>query len=717
MKQIAQHYKTGTLSLVDVPPPALQRGMLLVRNVCSAVSCGTEGSKVSEARMNLLQKAVARPDQLRQVLQTAKQQGIDAAYRKAMHKLDALSPLGYSASGVVEAVGEGVTGFQVGQRVAIAGAGYANHAQLNAVPQLLCASVPEGVQMHHAAFTTLGCIALHALRQSETKIGEVVVVIGLGMVGQLIGQMAQAAGAVVIGIDPDAARCALALQCGFAAAASPEDAAIEQTLTRISNGLGADAVFLALGTQSNQPLQNAITLVRERGRVVCVGMAKMDVPYSAAFKKEIEFRFSRSYGPGRYDPVYEEGGNDYPPDYVRWSEGRNMQAVLGLMAQGKLRIDALITHRLSFEKAPEMYDAIAADNFNGLGVVFDYAQQAQSNPSLRIATGGAPKADGQLGIGCIGAGNYAASMLLPQLKAAAQASLVEVANATALSGRSIADKFGFARCSSDAKGLIEAEDIDAVFIATRHDSHAQLAQQALAAGKAVWVEKPLAIRSKELTALEEALHIMQSPRLHVGFNRRFAPIMQDLKAQLPKDTPLSMFYRVQAGPLDAKHWLRDSQQGGRFIGEAGHFFDVFAFLTDASPVSVTAQRIAADDDNLIATVRYSDGSVATLQYLTNGAQSLPKEWLEVAGGGVTLQMHHFKELHSFSGAGSKPKIKRGYGANKGQKEQMQAVLDAWSTSEAEMPIALASLLETSWLTLAAVQAAADNSVMVLGRDA
>lgn len=722
MKQIAQNYKSGALGLIEVPPPALQAGMMLVRTVCSLVSPGTEGTKLSEAKMSLLQKARSRPDQVKQVLHTMKQQGIKSTYHKVMNKLDSLTPLGYSASGIVEAVGAGAEGFYVGQRVAIAGAGYANHAEVNVVPKQLCAPIPEGVDMAHAAFTTMGIIALHGFRQGEMRLGEVAVIMGLGLVGQLLGQMAIAAGVQVIGMDFDEERCRIARECGFAAAAHPADAALREAIKRASGGAGADAVFLALGTQSNQPLLDAISLVRDRGRVVCVGVAKMDIPYNPAFKKEIEFRFSRSYGAGRYDPNYEELGQDYPIGYVRWTEGRNMQAVLTLMAQRQLNIDALMTHRAAFDEAPTLYDAMYKGELSGLGVVFDYMPATHAAPEvLRIKGSGAPKQAGQLGIGCIGVGNYAASMLLPFLKAQRGVSLVEVANATALSSKNAADKFGFHRASTDAQGLLAADEIDAVIIATRHATHAMLTQQALAAGKAVFVEKPLAIHAQEMLALAHALHAptMPTPRLHVGFNRRFAPIMRDMKAALVAGAPLAMHYRVHAGAMEATHWIRQPDQGGRFIGEAGHFFDVFAYLTGSSPVSVSAQRLsapnAADDDrdNVAVSVRYNDGSIATLHYLTQGAKGLPKEWLEVSGGGVSVQMDNFTQLSIYRGS-AKPRIKSGYGNNKGQKEQIEAVLKAWlNASDCIMPISLPSLLETSWLTLAAAQAAADQCVIML----
>jgi predicted dehydrogenase/threonine dehydrogenase-like Zn-dependent dehydrogenase len=717
MKQIAQNYKSGSLGLVEVPPPALQAGMVRVRTVCSLVSPGTEGTKVSEAKMSLLQKARARPEQVKQVLATMKQQGVKSTYHKVMNKLDSLSPLGYSASGVVEAIGDGVEGFHVGQKVAIAGAGYANHAEVNVVPKQLCAPVPEGVDMAHAAFTTMGIIALHGFRQGEMRLGETAVVIGLGMVGQLVGQMAMAAGVNVIGIDLDAERCATARACGFAAAGSPSDANIKESLKRLTGGAGADVVFLALGTSSNQPLMDALGMVRDKGRIVCVGVAKMDVPYNQSFKKEIDFRFSRSYGPGRYDPNYEELGRDYPIGYVRWTEGRNMGAVLSLMAQGKLSLDPLMSQRAAFADAPELYDKMYQGELGGLSVVFDYGDAPASEPNLSIVGSGSAKRDGQLGIGCIGVGNYAASMLLPHLKSDQKVSLVEVANATALSSKNAADKFGFARGSTDAKAIIKAEDIDAVIIATRHATHAQLTIEALAEGKAVFVEKPLAIKTSELSTLEALMARMESPQLHVGFNRRFAPIMQALKAALPSDAPLAMHYRVHAGPMDATHWIRQPEQGGRFIGEAGHFFDVFAYLTGAKPVSVSAQRIdapnAADDDrdNFVVSVRYADGSIATLHYLTQGAKGLPKEWLEVTGGGITAQMQNFAELALYKGSGA-ANIKKGYGNNKGQKEQLQAVLKAWQEG-GDMPISLECLMDTSWLTLAAFEAASDNRVIDL----
>lgn len=726
MRQIAQNYKSGALGLVDVTPPALQSGTVLVRTAFSLVSPGTEGTKVNEAKMNLLQKARARPDHVRKVLQSMRQQGIRSTYNKVMNKLDSLTPLGYSASGVIEAIGDGVEGFHLGQNVAIAGAGYANHAEMNVVPQQLVAAVPEAVGMDHAAFTTMGMIAMHGFRQSDMRLGEVAVVIGLGMVGQLVAQIATAAGMRVVGIDVDAERCRIAKETGCMAAGVPGDAALADIIKRASGGAGADAVFLCLGSQSNQPLEDAIGYVRDRGRVVCVGMAKMDLPYGPSFKKEVEFRFSRSYGPGRYDPNYEEKGQDYPIGYVRWTEGRNMQAVLDLMQQGKLHLDALIQHRVPFAQAPDYYEAMHQERIGGLGILFDYTQEeAPSEPMVRLPGPGAVKRNGQLGIGCIGVGNYAASMLLPNIKENKRTCLVEVANATSLSSKNAADKFGFNRFSTDVDALLKADDIDAVIIATRHASHADIAQRALEAGKAVFVEKPLAIKPQELDALEATLKRIENPKLHVGFNRRFSPCIQDMKDALPSGSPLVMHYRVHAGALDASHWVRSPEEGGRFIGEAGHFLDVFAYLCEAEPVQVSAQRFHAnqpmddDGDNRVVMIQYSDGSLATLHYLCQGGEQLPKEFLEVSGGGVTAIMNNFAELTIYAGR-KRAKTTNGYGNLKGQKQQMQAVLNAWLNDDTPMPTPRESLMQTSWLTLAAEQATQDNVVISLkdyiGRD-
>lgn len=720
MQQIAQNYKSGSVKLEEVDPPALKRGTVLVRTVRSVISPGTEGTKIKEAKMSYLEKAKARPDHVKKVLTSMRQQGVMSTYRKVMNKLDSLTPLGYSAAGTIEEIGPGVEGFQVGQRVAIGGAGYANHAEFNVIPTSLVVPVPDDVSLDEAAFATLGAVSMHGFRQGDMQLGETAAVIGLGLVGQLLVQMLNAAGIAAIGLDLDEARCQLAVEAsGAAIAGLPDDLALQENLQRLSGGYGVDCVFLTAGGDSNAVLELALDLVRDRGRIVCVGKNKMDLPYERCFKKEVEFRYSRSYGPGRYDPAYEEKNQDYPIGYVRWTEGRNLESFIQLLAQKRLQIDALITHRFGFDKAAEVYEEIHAGQLQGMGILFEYAEDAPLARKKPAFTQTA-KAKEQVSVGCIGAGAYASSMLLPYLKAHGKVTLQAVANATPLSAKNAQDKFGFAHSGTDYRLWLEDEAVNTVVIATHHATHPKFTAEALQAGKAVFVEKPLSIDEEGLQQVLQVIDETGNDRLLVGFNRRYAPIMQKLKAKLSKGgkVPLAMHYRVHAGKLDASHWTQDRAEGGRFIGEAGHFLDVFSYLTESAPVQVSATRlqppqgVEADEDNLAITVTYEDGSIATLHYLTHGGSQTPKERLEVLGGNCTLVMDNFETLTLYEGD-KKPAVSKGFGNNKGQKQQMDAFVEALLAGKA-MPISLSSLVETTRLTILAVEAAKSGTVVRLG---
>lgn len=715
MKQVSQNFKNGEVKLEDVNPPALKRGGVLVRPAFSVISQGTEGMLIKQGQMNLIEKAKARPDQVKKVIQSVQQQGLKTTMNKVKNRLEALNPMGYSMSGIVEAVGEGAEEFEVGQRVACAGAGYANHAELNFIPKNLVVPVPDEVALEDAAYATMGSIAMHGFRQGEMNLGETAVVVGLGLVGQLVVQLAKAAGMQVFGIDLDESRCQLALDNGAIAADKPDSEALQNQITRATGGFGADCVFLAVASNSNAPLEGALELLRDRGRVVFVGKTGMDLPYNECFKKEVEFRFSRSYGPGRYDANYEERGIDYPIGYVRWSEKRNLQGFVDLLAQNQLNMSSLTTHTFPFHEAEDVYAKVMGGGLQGsMGVLFQYPDAPTPLPELKVAPAEVKKG-GRIGV--IGAGNYASAMLLPHLKNHAQAELVEVATATSLSAENAARKFNFVRSGTDYKKMLAADDVDTVLIATRHASHASFVAEALRAGKQVFVEKPLAINTQGLQQVEEAVTETGNDRLMVGFNRRFAPIVTQMKQKLAGAGPFTMTYRVMAGQVDKGSWLESRAEGSRFVGEAGHFFDVFNYLTESLPVAVSAHGLrpakATNDDleNLSVSVSYADGSVANLVYITQGSPRLPKEWLEVNGAMQTLQMDNFNTLHVYPSAG-KPKEHKGFGGNKGQAQQLDAFVDAINTGGA-MPIALNDLLATTKITLAAEEALRGRRVVIL----
>lgn len=712
MKQISQHYKSGAIRLREVDAPLLRRGGVMVRTHYSVISAGTEGMKAREGKMSYLAKARARPDQVKQVMQSLKQQGPSATYRKVMNKLDAFTPLGYSLSGVVEAVGAEAGEFTVGQRVACAGVGYANHAEVNYVPRNLAVPVPEDVCMRDASFATIGAIALQGLRQAEMQMGETGAVIGLGLIGQILVQLLAAGGMRVIGVDVDETRCGLACRMGADAAWTPSRPDLHEQIRHATRGLGADVVFLCAGAAGNQPLELAVALARDRGRIVDIGKTRLDLPWKECFEKELDLRFSRSYGPGRYDPGYEEKGIDYPIGYVRWTERRNLAAVLDLIARGRLDLGPIVSEVVPFSEAESVYEALSDGRLPGLGIVFEHTPTAAAPLPSTAPTPATtpPPLAGSVRVGAIGAGNYAGSMLLPHLAAHPDVHLATVATSTSLSGAQASEKFGFARTTTDYAELLEDPELDAVVIATRHASHAALAAEALAAGKAVFVEKPLALDAAGVEGVRRAVVAAENDRLLVGFNRRHAPLVRRLAERFQgRSHPVSMLYRVHAGRLEPGSWYLDPAEGGRFLGEAGHFFDVFAFLARSRPVQIQAASLAPataspdDRENLSVTVTYEDGSLGTLLYLTQGGAKLPKELLEVHGGGLTARLDNFRRLDVYSERGHDGV--RGPGPDKGQARQMQAFVEAVKTG-GPMPISLDSLLDTTLVTLAAAESAA-----------
>lgn len=727
MLQISQNYKTGDIRLENVATPALRHGGILVRTSFSLISSGTEGMKVREGKMGYVQKARARPDQVKKVLQTVQQQGVLATYRKVINKLDSLTPLGYSLSGRVEDVGTDATEFVIGQRVACGGAGYANHAEINYIPKNLAVAVPDNVSMEHAAFTTVGAIALHAVRQSKVAIGETVCVLGLGLLGQLAVQLIKAAGANVIGLDIAPERCALATTLGADAAGTPDDPQIKTYLSRMSNGYGADSIIIAAAADSNAPLETSMSLVRDRGRIVSLGKTRLDLPWKEFFEREIEVRFSRSYGPGRYDPMYEERGIDYPLGYVRWTERRNMEAFLQLVSTARIRLDPLITAIHAFDASEEVFAGMAGPRHKALALLLKYdahEREAMGREQRSInVTRVDPRPSDRvevLRLGVIGAGNYASSMLLPHLRAHPHAALVEVVTSSGLTATNAQKKFGFRRASTDANTLFAKDDIDAVVIATRHATHAPLVEASLRAGKIVFVEKPLAIDNDGLFAIRRVIEETGNDRLQVGFNRRFSRFVREMKHHFEGPTvPLVINYRVHAGAVDRGSWYSDAAEGSRFLGEAGHFFDVMSFIARSRPASVFARRVAPqtrdDLENIAVVVTYQNGSVGNLLYLTQGSARVPKEWIEVFGGNKTGQLDNFERLTLYSGA-SRPKTTRAR-TDKGQGEQLAAFVEA-ARGLRPMPISVTELIDTTALTLAADESLRTGMpVQVNGSDA
>jgi predicted dehydrogenase/threonine dehydrogenase-like Zn-dependent dehydrogenase len=710
MKQIAQNYRSGELSLVEVPVPACKPGGVLVRTRFSLISTGTEMMKIEESKLSLVGKARARPDQVKKVMQSVSQQGLLATYRKVTDRLDSLTPLGYSLCGEVVEVGTGLSEFTVGQRVACAGNLHALHAEYNWVPRNLCVAVPDGVSSEHAAFTTVGAIAMQGYRQSEARLGETACVIGLGLVGQLLVQILHAAGVNVVGIDPSAERCHLAERTGAAACGAPEGGSLDAVvavLARLTDGAGADHVFITAGGDTNQPVELAAEVARDRARLVDIGKCRLDLPWNAYYAKELEVRFSRSYGPGRYDPSYEERGVDYPIGYVRWTERRNLQSFLELVKEGRIDLAPLTSAVLPFQDAVPVYDRIRSGGQPGVGILFRYSTDAprehrlDAGPLGRSRRGQPPAAGPVVRLGVVGAGNYATSMLLPHLRGRADVELVEVATATALSAANAQRKFGFQRCSTDYQGLLADDGITAVLVLTRHDSHARMVCDALAAGKVVFVEKPLAVDHQQLQAICATIRETGNDRLMVGYNRRFAPLLGELRDSWgPLAGPVQLRYDVNAGQLEADSWYAHSdEQGSRLVGEACHFVDTVSWWLGSDPVEVFAVSTPDDADDAVLTLAYPGGSIATISYLTRGDARYPKEVLQVFGQRQVARLQNFQAWELWQGGRRRAKRSR-TGIDKGQRREVDAFVRAVASGEA-MPIGLASLVATTSATFAA----------------
>ncbi len=707
MKQVVQNYKSGELALLDVPVPACKPGGVLVRTAYSLISTGTEMMKVSEASLSLVGKAKARPDQVAKVMQSVAANGLAATYRKAMNKLDSYTPLGYSLCGVVEEVGAGIDDVAVGDLVACAGNEHALHSELNWVPKNLYSRVPDGVDPRHAAFGTVGSIAMQGVRRGEPQIGDVALVIGLGLIGQLVVQLLVASGVRVVGVDPDPARCALAAQLGALKCGDPGSGVVDTAVAEITGGHGVDQVYLAAGGSTNEPVELAAKLSRDRGRVIDIGKCSLNLPWNAYYEKELDVRFSRSYGPGRYDPEYELEGRDYPIGQVRWTERRNLECVVDLMGSGRLDVEPLISHVSDFSDAVETYRRLNEGELKAVAVLFEYEQRPASVIDHAVSAVSVPHSarprvspkTGAVRIAFVGAGNYASSMLLPHLAEMEDVALTDVVTTSALSGANAKRKFGFGRATTDLDAVLEEPSIDAVFIVTRHSSHAELTRRALLAGKAVFVEKPLALSEKELEIVLGAIEESGNDRLQVGFNRRFAPLLNESVLHFgPRVGPASVRYLVNAGKLDSGSWYnQQDSEGSRFAGEGGHFIDTVGWLLGADPVSVYATATPGHQDLQIL-LRYPDGSTASIAYTTSGSSAFPKETIDVTADGKVLKFDDFARASVF-GRKKWASSRIPKGRDKGQPAELAAFVNALKTG-VSMPVSVDSLVSTTLATLA-----------------
>ena len=710
MKQLVQNLRNGETAILEVPIPTPKPGTALVQTAASLVSAGTERMLVEFAEKSLVGKARSRPDLVRQMIDKARREGLLTTIEAAFNRLDQPMALGYSSAGTIVAVGEGLQGFKVGDRVACAGGGSAVHAEYAVVPQNLLAYLPDEVDFESAAFATLGAIALHGFRLARPQLGERVAVIGLGLLGLLTVGIARAAGCRVFGVDLDPKRVEMAKHAG-AEAVSRDQA--EEASQSWSRGLGADVILICADTPSDDPVNLAGAIARDRAKIVAIGAVGLNIPRRVYYQKELDFINSRSYGPGRYDPGYEEDGQDYPIGYVRWTEGRNLEAIVDLLASGKLDVKFLITHRFSIENAPEAYELITGKKDEPfLGVLLTYPETGLKVETLKgsnVQPSSVNHQPSTCTLGVIGAGNFANAVMLPALKKVTNVELAGIVSGSGLTAAHAAKKFGFRYAAESIEEILNDPGINTVAILTRHDLHAEQVIAALQAGKHVFVEKPLAVDGCQLAEIEKILpSTTDSQLLTVGFNRRFSPLAQRMHEFLSKrHEPLVAHYRVNAGYIPQTHWLHDPEiGGGRIIGEGCHFIDFLTFLVGESPVSVAAQGLPDAgrycQDNVVMTFSYPDGSIGTVTYLANGDKAFPKERVEVFTGGRVVVLDDFRSLEMIHD-GKRQVIRSRLRQDKGHKAEWEVFVQKIIMG-GEPPIPYDQLFGVTRATFAAVEA-------------
>jgi predicted dehydrogenase/threonine dehydrogenase-like Zn-dependent dehydrogenase len=710
MLQLTQKLKNGDMQVLEVPVPALIPGTVLVRNHYSLISAGTEGSTVKAARMSLLEKAKARPEQARQVLETLKAQGFFQTYRAVMKKLDAHSPLGYSSAGRVVDVAPDVRDIAPDDLVACAGL-TACHAEYVAVPRNLCVKLDPDADLRQAAYNTLGAIALQGVRQADLRIGETCAVVGLGLLGQITALILKASGVKAVGIDIDPAMVRAAGHC-LDLALERNDAGIDAAFDRFTNGIGCDAVIITAATSSNDPINFAGRIARKRGTVVVVGAVPTGFDRDPHYyRKELQLRMSCSYGPGRYDPSYEEKGVDYPAGYVRWTENRNMQAFQDLLHSRRIDVSTLTTHEVRLNDAPSVYTMLLERTGQFIGILLKYDAATEPGPaqkriSLRQAV--ASRKSSTVGVGFIGAGSYAQSHLLPNIPKDGDIVLRGVMTATGSGSRSVGERFGFEFCTCDEGEIFGNQDITTVFIASRHDTHGRYVLDALMSGKHVFVEKPLCLTPEELAEIEVLCSLATDghssrPLLMVGFNRRFSPLTRELK-RVFGDGPMAMHYRVNAGSIPPESWVQDPETGGgRIIGEVCHFIDFLTHINGSLPVSVHAAAMGTPTslhDTVTMTLTFRNGSIGTVSYFANGDKGLPKERVEICAGGASAVLDDFRTLTIY--AAGKKRDKKLSVQDKGQRAEVRGFIEAVRAGR-EAPIPIPEIFSASEACFAAME--------------
>ena len=717
MKQVLQNLKSGKTEVVEVPIPQIKKGNVLVQTAASLVSAGTERNLVSFAEKSLVGKAQSRPDLVKQVIDKARREGLLTTFESAMNRLDQPLSLGYSSCGTVVEAAEDVLDFKPGDRVVCAGGGHAVHAEYGLIPQNLITHLPDAVDFESGAFATMGSIALNGIRLANPQLGDKVAIIGLGLLGLITAQLVKANGCSVYGMDISPARVDFARKLGIQA---DTNATLLENYLPFTRGKGFDIILICADTPSDETVNFATQIARDRAHVISLGVVGLHIERKGYYEKELFFQVARSSGPGRYDAAYEEQGHDYPIGYVRWTEGRNLQAFVDLLASGQITMQALITHRFPIEDAPRAYELITGKLQEPyLGVLLTYPQQAGQREQKVIfsAEKSASTPGTSLALGVIGAGNYANAVFLPAVKKTGNIRLAGVATSSGLSAQHTARKFGFAFASSSNQDILNDESINTVAVLTRHQTHARFTMEALKNGKHVYCEKPLAINKTELDEIASYLSEPKHPYLSVGFNRRFAPMAQTLKGYF-KDSvePFFVNYRVNAGFIPADHWLHDpAQGGGRLVGEACHFIDFVCFLTNSKPNEV--RTVSLPDagkysrDNFQITIQFEDGSVGVVSYLSNGNKRFPKEYVEVFNGGKIGILNDFRtlELWDEHKTISRKSLLR---QDKGHQASWKAFIDAIQTNAAE-PIPYEQLLLSSYTTLACNQSLVSGKTVKL----
>lgn len=683
MEQLTQKLSNGEMVVQELPMPQLGPGMIMVKNHFSLISAGTEGSTVKAARKSLLGKAKDKPQQVQQVLESLKTKGITQTYRAVVKKLDAYSPLGYSCAGEVIDVADDVTEFKIGDFAACAGNQYAFHAEVVAVPVNLCVKLRNDADLSMACYNTLGAIAMEGVRQADLRLGETCAVIGLGLIGQLACLELQASGVRVVGVDVSDAAVRQAEAHCTDMAFTRSTPGIDENIKSYTNGLGVDAVIIAAATASLDPINFAGAICRKRGKVIVLGAVPTGFdrdPYY--YKKELELKMSCSYGPGRYDLNYEEKGIDYPAAYVRWTEKRNMETFQDLIATGKIDISYLTTHTFAFEDAPKAYDMVAKRTEPFLGIVLKYdTDKNHERKAIKVKDQSEPLKD--ICIAFIGAGSYAQGSLLPNLPNDITRKGVMTNSGT--TSKRVAERFGFEFCTSNEDDILKSKDINTLFIATRHDSHAKYVIEGLKNGKNVYVEKPLCLNLDELVMVKEICE-EKGKSVMIGFNRRFAPLAQKIKRKFGNGK-MAMIYRVNAGAIPADNWIQDTKVGGgRMIGEGCHFIDFMAYMCGSIPVKVSA--IALPDsqglnDTLNVNIEFENGSTGVLAYYANGSKSMPKEYFEVHAAGQSASLNDFKECTIYGKKAEKHKLTT---QDKGQKQMVEEYIKGLRNGQQPIPM-------------------------------